>query len=77
MVGSLGGGGIEQKRKRTHGHRQQCVDGWGQWGIKGLNGNGKNIIKIIYSKKATVTGLCVYYVLSFYCYSGVYSLCLF
>ena len=40
----LGGRGIEQKR--THG--QQGGDCWGYRGIKGLNGNGKNIIKIIY-----------------------------
>ena len=35
----LGGGGIEQKGKRTHG--QQCGDYWADGGIKGLNGNGK------------------------------------
>ena len=27
--GSVGGGGIEQKGKRTHGHGQQCGDCWG------------------------------------------------
>ena len=27
----LGGGGIEQKRKRTHGHGQQCGDCGGKW----------------------------------------------
>ena len=44
--GRLGGRGIEQKGKRTHGHGQQCGDcgGWG--GIRGLNGNVKNTIKI-------------------------------
>ena len=26
--GNLGGGGIEQKRKRTHRHGQQCGDCW-------------------------------------------------
>ena len=41
--GRLGGGGIEQKGKRTHGHGQQCGDGWGEEGKRGLNGNGKNI----------------------------------
>ena len=28
----LGGGAIEQKGKRTHGHGQQCGDCWG-WGV--------------------------------------------
>ena len=28
--GSLGGGEIEQKRKETHGHGQQCDDCWGE-----------------------------------------------
>ena len=37
------GGGIEQKAKRTHRHGQQCGD---CWAIRGLNGNGKNTIKI-------------------------------
>ena len=41
-----GGGRIEQKGKRTHGHGQQCGDCWGGGGIKGLNSNGKNTIKI-------------------------------
>ena len=40
--GRLGGGGIEQKGKRTHGHWQWCGDCWGEGGIRGLNGNGKN-----------------------------------
>ena len=44
--GGLGGGGIEQKGKRTHGHGQQCGDCWRKEGIKGLNGNGENTIKI-------------------------------
>ena len=47
----LGGAGIEQKGKRTHGHGQQCGDCWGQGGIRGLNGNGKNTIKIKFLKK--------------------------
>ena len=34
--GELGGGGIEQKGKRTHGHRQQGGD---CKGIRGINGN--------------------------------------
>ena len=37
---------MKQKRKRTHGHGPQCGDCWGKGGIRGLNGNGKNIIKI-------------------------------
>ena len=40
-----GGGGIKQKGKRTHGHRQQSGDYEGERGIMGLNGNGKNTIK--------------------------------
>ena len=39
--GMLGGEGIEQKGKRTHGHGQQCGDCWGEDNIRGLNGNGK------------------------------------
>ena len=35
----LGGRGIEQKGKRTHG--QQCGDCGREEGIKGLNDNGK------------------------------------
>ena len=46
--GRLGDGRIEQKRKRTHGHGQQCGDCRGGWRYKGLNGNRKNIIKITY-----------------------------
>ena len=33
--GGLGGGGIEQKGKRTQGHGQQCGDGWGEEEYKG------------------------------------------
>ena len=40
-VGSLEGGGIKQKGKRTHGHGQQCGDCWGGAGIGRLNCNGK------------------------------------
>ena len=49
LVGGLGVGGIEQKRERTHGHRQQCGDC--RVGVEveestgGINGNGKNTIK--------------------------------
>ena len=39
-------GGIEQKGERTHGHGQQCGGCWREVGIRGLNGNGKNMIKI-------------------------------
>ena len=46
--GRLEGGGIEQKGKRTHGHGQQCGDCWGGGSIRGLNGNGKNTIKITF-----------------------------
>ena len=38
---------MEQKGKKTHGHGQQCGDwGGGEGRIRGINGNGKNIIKI-------------------------------
>ena len=37
----LGGGGIEPKRKRTHGHEQQCGDCGEARYIRGINGNGK------------------------------------
>ena len=46
MLTALAGGGIEQKGKRTHGHGQQCGDCWGEEGIRGLKGNGKNTLKI-------------------------------
>ena len=36
----------KNKGKRTHGHGQPCGDCWEERGIKGLNGNGKNTIKI-------------------------------
>ena len=39
--GEVGGGEIEQKRNRTHGHGQQCGDSWGEGHIKELNGNEK------------------------------------
>ena len=41
--GRLGGEGIEQKGKRTHGHGQQCGDCWVVGAIRGLNGNGEKI----------------------------------
>ena len=44
----LGCGRIEQKRKRAHGHEQHSSDCWGKGDVRGLNGNGKNIIKIIH-----------------------------
>ena len=37
---------MEQKGKKTHGHGQQCGKCRGDGDIKGLNGNGKNTIKI-------------------------------
>ena len=46
-MGRLGGGGIKQKGERTHGHGQQCGDCRGERGIRALNGNEKNTIKII------------------------------
>ena len=37
---------LRKKKKRTHEHGQSCGDFWGEESIKGLNGNGKNTIKI-------------------------------
>ena len=37
---------MSKKEKRTHGHGQQCSDCWGEGSVRGLNGNGKNTIKI-------------------------------
>ena len=44
--GRAGGGGTEQKGKGTHGHGQQCGDCCSGGSVRGLNGNGKNTIKI-------------------------------
>ena len=44
-VGRLGGGGMEQKGKRTLGHGQQCGVCWGKEAIRGLNGNRKKYNK--------------------------------
>ena len=43
----VGGGGIKQKGKRTHGHGQQCGDcgGQGEQGLRGTNGSEKSRIK--------------------------------
>ena len=35
-----------RKRKRTHGHGQQYGGCWRKRGLRGLNGNGKNTVKI-------------------------------
>ena len=45
VSGGVVGGGIKQQAK-GHGHGQWCGDCWGEWGIRGLNGNEKNTIKI-------------------------------
>ena len=45
-----GRGRTQQKGKRTRGHGQQCGDCFGEEGIRGLNGNGKNTIKTIIKK---------------------------
>ena len=56
----LGGRGIEQKGKRTHGHGQQGGDCGGsrrlevEESITGMNGNGKNTIKNELLKKETM-----------------------
>ena len=39
--GEVGGGGFEQKGKKTHGHGQQCGDCWGEGHKVMENGNGK------------------------------------
>ena len=39
--GEYGGGEIEQKGKRTHGHGQQGDDYWVEGNVRGLMGNGK------------------------------------
>ena len=49
--GEVRGGGTGQIGKSTHGHGQQCGDCWGEEGIRRLNGNGKNTIKIKSEKK--------------------------
>ena len=60
MTGSggrrLGSGEIEQKGKKTHGHGQQCGDCRGQGCVRGLNGNGKNTIKIKFLKRVFPSG---------------------
>ena len=57
MGGRLGSGESEQKGKRTRGHGQQCGDCWGKGGTRGLNGNGKNTIKIKFKKMCRVISL--------------------
>ena len=42
----VGGGGIEQKDKGTHGHGQQCGDCWVNGGVRVLDSNGNNTTKI-------------------------------
>ena len=49
--GQRGDRGIEQKGKRTHGHGQQCGDCLHVGGLRGINGNGKNTIKIKFKKR--------------------------
>ena len=59
--GDSGGGKMEttvleqqfkkKERERTHGYGQQGGDCLGKGSIRGLNGNGKNVIKIISLKK--------------------------
>ena len=41
----------QAKRKMTHGHGQLCGDCWGEGGIRELNGNGKNTIKVKLKKE--------------------------
>ena len=45
-AGWLGGGGIEQKGKRTHAYGQQCGGCWGEGGIRQLNSNGEKMTNI-------------------------------
>ena len=45
-VGDMEGLSKKEKKERTHGHGQQCGDCLvGAWGIRRLNGNGKNTVK--------------------------------
>ena len=55
----LGGGGMEEKGERTHGHGQQCGDCWEMGNIWGLNGNGTNIIKIKTWGKKDLNKVCM------------------
>ena len=43
--------GLSKKGKRTQGTGQQCGDCWGEEGIRGLNGSGKNTKIFSYNKK--------------------------
>ena len=44
--GEVRGGGVQQKGKRTHGHRQLCGDcSGGEGSVRGLNGNAKKYNK--------------------------------
>ena len=47
VMGELGGGGIKQNGKRTHGHRQHYGDFLvgGEGSKRGINCNGKNYNK--------------------------------
>ena len=36
MWGQIGGGGIEQKGQRTHGHGPQCGDCRVRWEVQGV-----------------------------------------
>ena len=49
--GRLGGGGTEQKGKRTHGHGQQCGDCWGEGSIRRLNSKEKYNKYYIFKKE--------------------------
>ena len=42
------GGRIEQKRKRTHGHGQQCGDCWGKGITRGLKCNIVLITTVVF-----------------------------
>ena len=46
-----GGGGMEQKGKRTDRHRQQSGDCFREEGVRGLNSNGNNTIKSFKKEK--------------------------
>ena len=49
-VGRLGGGRIEQKGKKDLWTEQQWWLWGGEGGVRGLNGNGKNTMKINFKK---------------------------
>ena len=63
-----GGQGVERlcKRKKDCEHGQQCIDGWGEGSVRGLNGNGKNTLNFK-SKNLKKSNRRIYSQHNFYC----------